>query len=525
MTVEETPDVTMNDAASASANAEEIQTQILTPLVQAAASKDFGVLESLLRRYPDVNQWMPLLIAQLLPTTTDTTQQEQALLVVGTLATFDPEKYLLFVAKHFAQRIAHILQHDEPLQISPTLLQVWMQQLTQTSQVAVHSLLVQALIQAMQRQGPPLARPALQALAEIWKHHWNLVTTESNHSSSIVAVRCAATFCECLVALGDVAWQHGHAVGATRLLEQMLHYTPDPLLQLSILDLLPEQFAVKTTSIPMQGETQAWFTSTAMIQPVLDMLADPLLAGAALQCASWMATLTNDHDGDDSTTEVRRRILQHVRNEMGVTSNEADRLALVQALVQLSVASPSTMLEQAILTDETVRCCWWDMTRLSSPKLQAAILSSVSQVLRALSSSATDDRRSQYSNIGLKLYAFLSKDNTTSANNTTDWLYTKYIKSPLPELRIATYAVWAAVAALANGPMILSTSHHFIQHVLEGPREITGEARVAKFDVLQTFWEHSKGFLADAIQTKIEALLKKGPHDIQTTQPWDVALE
>jgi hypothetical protein len=309
---------------------------------------------------------------------------------------------------------------------------------------------------------------------------------------------------DCVVALGDVVLsEHG-----TTLLCAMLQHQQDPLLQLSVLDLFPQHFATS-----FQPNTIAWLTSSNFVNPIFNMLEDPLLAGAALQCASWIATL---EDTDDTAALIpRQRVVQYIREEMGVTTSESDRLAVVHALVQLS--SIPRLLDQVILKDELLRSSWWDMRRLSSPKLQAAILSSIAQVLSGLSST--------HATTGIRLYTYLAVDNHESGTSTTEWLGKKYSKSPMPELRIATYAVWSAMARLGSaGVTVLSTSAEFWNPLLEGPRETTTDARVAKFDLIHTLYESSKGFLAKSFQTKLEKLIALGPHGIPTGT-YDVAIK
>lgn len=474
-------------------------------LVAAAAAKDLSRFQTILHEHAqDVSMWMDDLISQLLPCDDGmkVTSQE-ALLVVGTLAQSDPAKYLLPIAKSFASRVDNLTRiPGSKLVVSPDLLHVWIHQMTETSQVAVHSHLLQALLQAIRMEGPQLAEPAINELIRVWRFHWD--SPKHRETASIVSVRCAAIYVDCVVALGDVVLSQA----GTKLLSAMLQHQQDPLLQLAVLDLFPQHFATN-----FQTNTIAWLTSPVFLNPILDMLEDPLLAGAALQCASWIATL---EDTDDTSISIpRQRVLQYIRDEMGVTTSESDRLAVVHALVQLS--SSTRLLDQVILGDEVLRSCWWDMTRLSSPKLQAAILSSISQVLSGLSPSDAS--------IGIRMYTYLAIDNHETGTSTTDWLGNKYSRSPMPELRIATYAVWSAIARLGTtGVTVLSTSAGFWNPLLEGPRETTTDARVAKYDLIHTIYESSRGFLAKSFQTKLEKLIELGPHGIPAGT-FDVAIE
>ncbi len=473
-------------------------------LVTAAVAKDMASFQMILREHSNVNAWMNNLIDKLLVSQEGSeSSSQEALLVVGMLAQSDPSKYLLPIAKSFSNRVDEIARTPgSELVIVPNLLQVWIQQMTETSQVAVHSHLLQALIQAIRAQGPLLAHPAINELVHVWRFHWT--SPKNRDTASIVSVRCAATFVECVVALGDIALLEE----ATSLLSAMLQHNEDPLLQLSILDLFPQHF-----SMDLQVNTVAWLTSSEVVQPILNLLEDSLLAGAALQCASWISTL--DDTDQDSTSILRQRVLQHVRDDIGVTSSESDRLAVVHALVQLS--STTRVLDQFILGDEAIRSSWWDMTRLSSPKLQAAILSSVSQVLSGLKPSDAS--------VGIRLYTYLALDNRENGMSTTDWLYNKYSRSPMSELRIATYAIWSAIAGLGSvGATVLSSSSGFWNQLLESPRETTMDARIAKYDLIHTVYQTSMGFLAKSLQTKLEKHLELGPHGVHAVS-YDVAVQ
>jgi hypothetical protein len=543
----------------------------------------------------------PLVVKLLSPDSEDqqqVQQQEQTLWLVGALAQYLPDIYLLPIAKAVSQRVDQIAQSlpgstattapSIALSVSPLLLQVWIQQLTQTSQTAVHSYLLKALLRAIQIKGPSLAQPSMQLLTEIWNHHWTNQQQQQSHqpNSSIVTVRCATVFISCLDVLGDLAMVYAQQAGATRLFSQMLQPShPDPLLQLSILDLLsPHNFptTIRNSSSSSNHQyhhwptsTKAWLTSPDILTPIMKMLEDdPLLAGPALQCTSWLVAVAansntveegsiNDDDDDDEAqaamVPICLRVFQVIRDEVGTTSNESDRLSVVQSLVELSKVSPHDLLENTILVDPQLRGAWWDMTRLSSPKLQAAILASVAQVLQVLaalgegehvrSSVPTfDEASNKKTRIGLRIYTCLGLDNgmggeTKMNHNTTDWLYTKYIQSPMPELRIATYAIWEAVAALSspisNGITLLSASQHFWNHMLDGGRETTNEARIAKYHVLETLHHHhgqsqnnynattttaTSSYLSKALCSKLEQLIGLGPHGMQA-QHYDVAIE
>jgi hypothetical protein len=349
----------------------------------------------------------------------------------------------------------------------------------------------------------------MDQLVEIWK----MQLKEQTSASSIIAVRCATCMMQCIIKLGDVAYHVCSKKGATDLLLQMLLSAEnnDPLLQLSILDLMVQECSSSATDTdtdtpPLQVATRDWLTSTAWTQPVIQLLQDPLLGGTAMQYLAMTCTLMGVEDYADRLAPVQTALFQYIR-EVGVITSESDRLPIVQALSQIATSSP-----QAVLEDPQLRHAWWDMSRLSSPKLQAAILSSVAQFLQNCESTT------------LRHYTLLGPDNNEYSDSTS-WLV-KFAKSPIPELRIASYALWTAVVTqCAGGTTLLVTNSDVMLVLLAGGRESTPDGRLAKFEFLRAFFNESQAFLADDLRRNIEKQLQLGPHGIKPI-PWaDVAIE
>jgi hypothetical protein len=511
--------------------------RLVQQLIQACEAKDPQQFQQLLLSHSSsasatsasvtssksntMNAWMDELARQLLQEETS----NAALLVVGALVQLDVQKYLLPIATSVRNRVSQPQQRQQQQQtndlyVSDALLQVWMQQLTLTSQVAVHEQLLQALLECVKRLGPKVLEPSMFQLVTIWKEQQ--LASSNSKEASIVTVRCATVMMEHIDQLGDVALHVCQAHGAMPLLVQMMESVSDPLLQLSVLDLFPEHL----TASNLQVATKEWLTSTELAQPILHLLDDPLLSGAAMSYLSLVcsAPTTSSVDEDQYETRLaplRQALLQHI-SELGPTTAEADRLQIVQALSCMAKANAPRSVS-LILQTPSVRLAWWDMRRISSPKLQAAILSSIAQVLAAAKS---NDKSMD----GLQLYSLLAQDNGYPESTTTAWMYTKYVRSPMPELRIASYAIWTAVASLSGGTTTLTTSLDFTQWLLQEDdgrqqrREATSDARVAKYELLKTIAQHSQGFLAKELETKLDKLLKLGPHGMNPMQ-WDVAVE
>jgi hypothetical protein len=94
----------------------------------------------------------------------------------------------------------------------------------------------------------------------------------------------------------------------------------------------------------------------------------------------------------------------------------------------------------------------------------------------------------------------------------------------MEELRIASYTVWISLAQIPGGCTLLATSSGFMNLMIAGQRELSGDARLAKFELLEKFHEHAKGFLSGDIVKKLEQELLLGPHGMKVKQ-WEVATE
>ncbi|KAL3924714.1 MAG: hypothetical protein SGARI_005981 [Bacillariaceae sp.] len=170
--------------------------------------------------------------------------------------------------------------------------------------------------------------------------------------------------------------------------------------------------------------------------------------------------------------------------------------------------------------------------------MPAAILVSVATVLPKLDNATA-----------MKLFTSLGPDNSSSSNHdtsTTQWLLDRFVASPIPELRIAAFALLAAMLKLKKAPSILALStpkeaQASLLELLMDPqrRENTTDARLAYFDVLESMHDMLNGdengstnvwvstMDADQLNKVKQQLHKKfemGPHG-REPQRWDVATE
>mmetsp|Transcript_843 Transcript_843/g.1618 ORF Transcript_843/g.1618 Transcript_843/m.1618 type:complete len:464 (-) Transcript_843:46-1437(-) len=429
-----------------------------------------------------VSSWIPRLIAQLFAKETS----GRALTVIKVLVANDDAKYSPTIAAEVKRKCFHT--PAETLFISPQVVQLWIYQLCCTSRVGVHTNLLDAYKVIAQLQG--IVQLAIPNLVGVWKESTN----------SIVAIRCATLYLCTVKLCGDSAFELGKELGATNLLLKLIKKDDDPLTQLSVLDLFPQIF--KTTG-EIPAAQRAWMSLKDVTATILKILEDPIVSGASMQYLALVAQFDDPH--------VLPALLNFIRS-VGPTTSESERLQVVHALSSLSQCSSEMM--ECILQDSELRCAWWDVTRTSVPKLKAAILSSIAQTLR--------HPQNTNAPLLLRLYTLIGQDN--SAESTTAWMLQKFATSPIPELRIAAYTTWISLAQIPGGCTLLAMSSGFMDLVVEGMRESSHDARLAKFEVLNSFNEHASGFLSADIAKKIKQNLALGPHGMKT-QRWDVATD
>ena len=447
---------------------------------------------------PLVSIWIPRLIQRLFNETTS----KEALTVVTTLVSCNDVKYSLPISESVNH---YYYQHNNQDQttttsfISNEVLQVWIYQLCCTSQISVHSNLLSGLLLALPQQQQnnnpqTLLHVIMSNLVTIWRNQ------QQRDNNSIVTIRCATTFLRITKVLGDKAFQCGKEEGAVDLLRQMIGNKNDPLLQLSALDLFPQTFDNLHQS-PIPITTREWMASQASMI-ITNVLDDPIVGGAAMQYLGLVATLEDEH--------VLQSLFQYIR-KVGPTANESERLRIVHVLRNLAQSSPKLL--ELILQDRDLKNAWWDFSRVGVPKLQAAILTSVAQTVSAPQTTNAPLLLRMYTSIGL--------DN--GAESTTAWMVQKFSRSPMTELKIASFHLWSCLCMVTGGTTILASNPGFMDVVVvHGERESSHDARLARYELLEAFHNHAKGFLAAPIVKKLDEQLQLGPHGIKA-QRWDVA--
>jgi hypothetical protein len=455
---------------------------------------------------------------------TSPTQQESALHLVQTLAQVNAALYLPALAASVHKLV---VREQQDATVSLPLLELWIQQLAHSDSVALHAHLLEALVVLSERD-PSIVSQSMTLLVHLWEN----ALQQSDKNASIVSVRCATLWIQWMVKLGSVVLNANQQ--APELFVKMMKNFDDPLQQLTLMDLLVEHFGSSATLTPMvSDQVQEWLASPALLSPILQMLQDPMLAGISLQYLSKVIVAWRPQE--------LQLVLDHIR-QSGTVSNETERLQIVQALSNISTTATTAALP-AILQDPTLRHAWWDISRISKSKLQAAVLTSIALALPKIDSNDPS--------LAMKLYNTLGPDNSTGSSSlcTTQWLLERFVASPIPELRIAAFAILAAMLRLTNAGQIMAlqtpqvVQSNFLEIWMDPQRrESTSDARLAYFDVLESLYDllshkDSEGAASASIwlatmqveqvrkvTEKLKKKLSMGPHG-REPQRWDVATE
>eukprot|EP00980_Cylindrotheca_fusiformis_P017832 scaffold5649_cov130-Cylindrotheca_fusiformis.AAC.7 len=302
----------------------------------SACEKDNSEAKEILQQQSSLplSSWIPDLIRQLF----SKESSEKALAVVRTLVTINDAKYSLPISEAVKDTIQ---RNGSDLSISDSVMQVWMFQMCCTSQVRVHSNLLEAFQSAIHLQGS--VQLAIPHLAAIWK--------QQGKENAIVSVRCATVFMNAVKLAGGVALDIGKELGVTDLSVQLILNGDDPLSQLSALDLFPQVFE-NPSDIPCG--MRVWMSQESLTSSIVNLLDDPTVGGAAMQYLALIVKL------DDA--KVLRNLCDYIRS-VGPTTNELERLQVVHALSNLAQSSSDAL--SYILQDKELRCAWWDVSRTS----------------------------------------------------------------------------------------------------------------------------------------------------------------
>ena len=465
--------------------------------------------------------------------------------------------------------------------VSSNLLQVWMYQMVHSNIGKARQYFTEALMMLISssphddddddESSNILLDRACGMLYEIWKQAISSSSSSSNNDGSVVSVRCVSIFVQMLLTTDDDGADNrllstsSHATNLAKLLISMTSNFDDPLLQMSVLDEINQHAATttgggnnngtspSTSSSSSSPQLRKFWSSPDLMEPILQMIQDPILASTALQYLTQLCVLTED---EGQGTSPLSTVLEYIRDVGNPPpTSESERLTLIHAVSNLVSKQQSQKLRRAILSDRIIRCSWWgDVTRIATSKLQAAVLMSVRSTMVDLLSKdddgdesccmdTSDDNNTSNTpsesslSLAVDLYSKVGPDNDP-VMTTTQWLLQgRFVSNALaPEVRIATYSLLAVMVRI---PIPSGTTTNAIlgrdtvgrKKLLEmlssDHRESTTDTRKAYFDLLEAYVKNRllmDDIGNDGIRKKLQDKYDMGPHG-QKPQRWDVATD
>lgn len=448
---------------------------------------------------------------------------QEAWTIVGFLVTSDSANYLKPVSRAVKKEAVRLTTSEHPMIVSPECINVIASQLT-GDDVEVATNATDTMVACCRKLGPEFADPALRAVTESWRNTLKQLSTDRNRAST-VCVRWATAVVE-ISSLDDSTMQSALACGAFDLLSALMTDDSDPLLQMSVIDLIEKLASIK----PMHHERARWLFTDTVTKPLLQRAGgdeegepDPILGGPALRVIAALCKLGHRDSSLLGSAEAELTVGFHRALHNFEASGELDRLAMVDAISSFASASPDAL--DLVLNDEVTREAWLSLS-VAQPKLKSAILTSIAMVLDPSTEvDANGDSITTCSappnDIAMKLYASIGSTNNTE----TTKLVLTMARSPLPEIRLGAYTLLSSVAKLGTGGQVLFTHPGFYEWLMDRERESTKEGREAKYAIVEAIvGSEVKGLLSDAIVRKLEEYIKQGPHYHKPIS-WELAVE
>lgn len=469
------------------------------------------------------NQHGPLVVMQTLAPflflqgDDETLSAQDALSLLGFLVQSNPSNYLKPASSAIRDEAVRLTTSADPMHVSPELMKAMIDQIT-SADVQAASNTTDAVVACCQKIGLSFAEPALLAIANIWQDALRRMSNEKA-TASTVAIRCASAVMN-LVSLDEQMMKLGVDGGALRLVIDMLKEEQDPLLQMSVLDLIEKMAQTR----PIHHALAMWLFSQDVLTPLLELAGgtegeepDPILGGPALRVIAALCKLTLV---DSRVFEAEGLLLtgfhRALHNFEG--SGELDRLAMIDAISSFAGASPDALT--LVLNDPVTREGWLALN-VSQSKLKAAILVSVAHVINQPFGNQQHQENASWNADLLKLYSLVGRTN----NQESTTMLLNFGKSPLPEIRLGCYTLLEAVAKLPTGGQALLSTAGFIDFLLSREGEKTKEGREGRFAIVKAINNSPvKGLLANDIVKKIETHVAQGPHYVKTI-PWELATE
>jgi len=495
---------------------------------EALAKQDTTTLKSVMKEIQNhslalVEVLVPILFETDATSNGTLVSPEEALSLIGCLVSVDAATYLKPVSRAVKVEATLRSASEKQMAVSPELLGVMITQLN-GEDVQVSSNATEALVACCRKLGPAVSEPCMQSLTQSWHASWD-TRDQDKTTASTICVRYASTVID-LVSLSDQLMASAVSNGAAQLLLEMINYDQDPLLQMSVLDLLEHM----ATTHPMHVHRAHWLSSETVLQPLLalsgagtaDELGDPnpILGGPALRLLSAICRLGQrdttvfDQGGKNALLGFHRAL----QNFQAVARGELDRLALVDAISSFASASPEAL--DLVLKDPATREAWLSLS-VAQPKLKAVILTSVAMVIDPAPERDANGDIVTAANVpttedAMRLFSMVGEINSKHAAD----IVLSVAKSPIPETRLAAYNLMRAVAKTSTGAQVLMSNPEFNRLVIDREGENTKDGREAKYEIVRAIMASPvKSLLAEDIVKSLERILAQGPHHVEPIRP------
>ena len=402
----------------------------------------------------------------------------------------------------------------------------------------------------------------LEGIVSVWLNAITSVVDETKKKSvrsefGTICVRCTTLIVD-IILLNDTRTMELLFLEATptdpfhvgNILCSLLTDLPDDdtLLQISIYDVLCK-LASERPNHPIRTQ---WLFQDAFIQPLLRKVGvgssslgdeshepDAYLGSSALNILIAISSMLTDASIGNETEvfiigETLIRDLHTALRNFEITGNDLERLSYIDAISSLASTSPAAL---HMILDDPNTCEGWLLLNVAQPKIKAAILVSIANVVDH--PKAISDGRASYTPLlsssttvsnetCMKLFSTLGRVNGRSSgyyHSDTTELLLKLVQSPIHEIRFGVYRLFEAISKYSMGGQVLMTNSNFYTNFLtqRDTIETTYEGRILKFNIVQALHANGslKQLLSNDVITQLEQYLSQGPHYRKALQ-WEV---
>ena len=402
----------------------------------------------------------------------------------------------------------------------------------------------------------------LEGIVSVWLNAITSVVDETKKKSvrsefGTICVRCTTLIVD-IILLNDTRTMELLFLEATptdpfhvgNILCSLLTDLPDDdtLLQISIYDALCK-LASERPNHPIRTQ---WLFQDAFIQPLLRKVGvgssslgdeshepDAYLGSSALNILIAISSMLTDASIGNETEvfiigETLIRDLHTALRNFEITGNDLERLSYIDAISSLASTSPAAL---HMILDDPITCEGWLLLNVAQPKIKAAILVSIANVLdhpkaisdgRASNTPLLSSSTTVSNETCMKLFSTLGRVNGRSSgyyHSDTTELLLKLVQSPIHEIRFGVYRLFEAISKYSMGGQVLMTNINFYTNFLtqRDTIETTYEGRILKFNIVQALHANGslKQLLSNDVITQLEQYLSQGPHYRKALQ-WEV---